>query len=251
MAVDLRANFYLNDSAPATLQPLLTGDLAVANRALLSPIDTDSEVHEYVKRVFFDANAASNMKDDVANFKGLAISTGVRNVHEMAKHLKGHANFVTLCGHGGPGFQGLGSGGREGYWKGYDICVGELMDIDEEISLLYQFLTVGRQSAGQPAPVLFLAGCQVASGREGSTLLKQLSAKMPNVLVVASEDPLTYRKCSTVVKISKLVKGHSSQMPIEFKFALNGRKIEMEDVQARTGHDEARLEQELTEYSKN
>ncbi|MBX3718067.1 MAG: hypothetical protein KF898_00275 [Parachlamydiales bacterium] len=206
-------------------------------------------VHQYVKKVFFDANVKKH--DDVNCFKGLPISTGVKNIAEAANGLgiNGSANFIAFCGHGGPGVQGLGSNRNYEYTRGRDFCVDELNDVATEITTLHNFLVPGPVVAGQPAPVVFLAGCNVGEGSDGRKLLKQLSARMPNVLVVASEDKLSYKKDKTTVKISKLVKEKPSHFPIDFRFALNGANVSLANLQNLTGHDASRLEQELTEYS--
>jgi hypothetical protein len=249
MSVGLGSNLYLNYNSAALAQLVLDGEQGVENRVGQASTNTVPAVHEYVKRVFFDSNAARNRKDDVGKFAGLGISQGVNCVRELSQYFNGSANFITLCGHGGPGFQGLGSGSTEtNYRKGYDICVDQLADIEGTITDMHQFLGAGNQTCPWPVPVLFLAGCEVGNGHNGTKLLKQLSAKMRNVLIVASEDPLTYKKCATVVKINKLVKGKPSQMPIEFKFALNGNRISMDNLDIQTGHDPSLLEHELTIY---
>jgi len=204
-------------------------------------------VHQYVKKVFFDASVKKH--DDVNCFKGLPISKGVKNIAEAANGLNGSANFIAFCGHGGPGVQGLGSNRNYEYTRGRDFCVDELNDVAAEIATLHNFLVPGPVVAGQPAPVVFLAGCNVGEGSDGRKLLRQLSARMPNVLVVASEDKLSYKKDKTTVKISKLIKEKPSNFPIEFKFAFNGANIRLDSLQNLTGHDTSRLEQELTEYS--
>ncbi|MGE3535538.1 MAG: hypothetical protein AB7H48_11980, partial [Parachlamydiales bacterium] len=251
MSVGFQCNFYLNYNPAALSQLGVDGGQGVENRAGQVSINTVPAVHEYVKQVFFDANAARTKGDDVGKFAGLGISHGINCVQELSQYFNGSANFITLCGHGGPGFQGLGSGSTEtNYRKGYDICVDQLADIEGTITDMHRFLGAGNQPCPWPVPVLFLAGCEVGNDHDGTKLLKQLSAKMHNVLVVASEDPLTYRKCSTDVKIHKLVKGKPSQMPIEFKFALNGRRISMDNLDVCTGHDPSLLEHELTVYCK-
>jgi hypothetical protein len=204
-------------------------------------------VHQYVKKVFFDASVKKH--DDVNCFKGLPISTGVKNIAEAANGLNGSANFIAFCGHGGPGVQGLGSNRNYEYTLGRDFCVDSLNDVAAEITSLHNYLVPGPVVVGQPTPVVFLAGCNVGEGSDGRKLLRQLSARMPNVLVVASEDKLSYKKNSTTVKISKLVKEKPSHFPIEFRFALNGANLSLQNLQNLTGHDAGRLEQELTEYS--
>lgn len=205
-------------------------------------------VHQYVKKVFFDASVKN--QDDVNCFRGLPISTGVKNIAEAANGLNGSANFVAFCGHGGPGVQGLGSNRNYNYTRGRDFCVDELNDVGAEITTLHNFLVPGAPVvAGQPTPVVFLAGCNVGEGSDGRKLLRQLSARMPNVLVVASEDKLSYKKDKTTVKISKLIKEKPSHLPIDFRFALNGASIRLDNLQNLTGHDPSKLEQELTEYS--
>ncbi|MBS0650147.1 MAG: DUF4347 domain-containing protein [Verrucomicrobia bacterium] len=204
-------------------------------------------VHQYVKKVFFDANV--KRIDDVNCFKGIPMSSGVKNIAQAVNGLNGQANFITFCGHGAPGIQGLGSNRNYEYTLGRDFSAGALNDVAAEITTLHNYLVPGPVVPGQPTPVVFLAGCKVGKGSSGSRLLKQLSARMPNVLVVASEDKLSYAKNKTIIKISKLVDGKSSNMPIEFKFALNGNLIDFQDLQTDTGHDSSILEQELTEYN--
>ncbi|MBS0650146.1 MAG: hypothetical protein JSR93_03185 [Verrucomicrobia bacterium] len=251
MAIVLKNNLYLTAPPSAAAQLVAPVEQLVGNQNEQGSIPTVRTVHQYVKRVFFDANSARNRRDDIAKFKDLEMAKGVKSVNEMSGHLEGFANFITLCGHGAPGIQGLGSGATEkNYQKGYDICVDQLADIEGTISELHRFLCPSNQSRPWPAPVLFLAGCEVGCGPSGTKLLKQLSLKMPNVLIIASEDPLTYKQYSTVVKINKLRKGNPSQLPIEFKFALNGSRIKMENLDAYTGHDSSLLECELTQYSR-
>ncbi|MBS0653434.1 MAG: hypothetical protein JSR39_07925, partial [Verrucomicrobia bacterium] len=207
-----------------------------------------AQAHQYVKKVFFDANVKKS--DDVKNFDGLPISLGVRSIREMINNLNGQANFITICGHGGPGVQGLGSKRNYEYTPGLDFCVDALDDVGNEINLLYNYLLPNPvPGAVRPSPVVFLAGCSVGEGEDGTRLLRQLSARMPEVLIVASGDKLTYKKNRMSVQISKLWKAKPSTNPIDFKYAFNGRLVQVQNIQDRTGHDSGSLEQELTQFN--
>lgn len=151
-----------------------------------------------------------------------------------------------LCGHGDDGRQGLGNG-KNDYAKKKELCYGLLADIDPEIALINGALNTNNAVK----PVIFLAGCTVGKGKNGTKLLKELSTGVPNVLVVAAEHALTYkqnliRKKLANVTIHKLNKGNLSSEPIDFKFAFNGKILNSDTLQDSVGVGYEDLYAELT-----
>ena len=206
----------------------------------------------YNKVLYCDSNVKED--DDIHLASKLSISERVSSVNEMANSLyvsnrqqnKGY-NFIVICGHGGPGIQSLGSEQEENYIPGKDFCFSNLSDIDTDVAVI----SLALNTQQRVKPVLFLAGCQVGEGDDGTLLLKRLSKKIPNVLLVASEDPLTYQE-STIrnrissISICKLVKMKSTQIPPEFKFAYNGKIVSEAFISKNMGVKAETLRGELT-----
>jgi hypothetical protein len=214
------------------------------------------QVSTYNKKIFCDQNVGK--KDDVNKFTALNISEKVQSIQEMAESLHEsnvnsgkNYNFIMVCGHAGPGVQGLGSNRGANYRKGRDFAYNNLEDINNEITKIAASL-----DTTQPIkPVLFLGGCGAGDEKKGSLLLKQLSAKLQNVLIVASKDHLTFRqscieKSVVSVEILTLVKGKPSNVPPEFKFSFNGQAISEAKLLATAGVDADTLRTELTNFNK-
>ena len=206
----------------------------------------------YNKVLYCDFNVKK--EDDIYLARNLSISESVSSVSEMANSLyvsnrqqNKSYNFIVICGHGSPGIQGLGSELKEDYVSGKDFYYSNLSDIDTEITLISLALNTNEKVK----PILFLAGCQVGEGDEGTSLLKSLSKRIPNVLVVASEDALTYQE-STIrnrissITICKLVKMRPTQFPPEFKFAYNGKIVSDAFISKNMGVKAETLRGELT-----
>ena len=214
-------------------------------------------VSVYNKVVFCDKNVGK--KDDVRLVSALNVSTKVGSILEMATSLDNlnniqhkDYNFVMVCGHAGPGVQGIGSKRSPDYTKGKDFAYGELNDVANEINTIANSL----DTTGPIKPVFFLAGCEAGCDEEGSNLLTDLSNRLPNVLVVASTNCLGFNQVNfrgqlVAVNVFKLVKKKLSSEPPEFKFAFNGRIIPENRVLAAAGVNPSDLLGELTSINSN
>ena len=206
----------------------------------------------YNKVVFCDKNVGK--KDDIKLVSELKIANKVGSILELATSLdnlnntqqKGF-NFVMVCGHGGPGVQGVGSKRNPQYTKGKDFDGGELDDIANEISTIANSLDTTKPVK----PVFFLGGCEVGCDSDGSELLINLSKRLPNVVVVAATNSLGFsqvhfRKQLVAVNILATHKQKLSTEPPAFKFAFNGSLIPENKVQSVSGVDGNNLIGELT-----
>jgi hypothetical protein len=106
--------------------------------------------------------------------------------------------------------------------------------------------------------VFFLAGCRAGGeeekgAHEGDELLKRISARLPNVLVVASKDYLTFEQKYigqtlskvTVVQLNKHKKTTHSP---EFNFAINGQIIKRNQIRQLAGVKSDALLNELQNF---
>ena len=206
----------------------------------------------YNKVVFCDKNVGK--KDDVKLVSELKVANKVGSILELATSLDNlnnvqqkDYNFVMVCGHGGPGVQGVGSKRNPEYTKGKDFCGGDLDDVANEINMIANALDTTKAVK----PVFFLGGCEVGCDDEGSALLTELSTRLPNVVVVAATDTLGFsqvhfKKLLVAVNILKTHKQKLSTEPPGFKFAYNGNVVPESKVQSVSGVNASNLIGELT-----
>jgi malic enzyme len=209
----------------------------------------------YNKVIFCDKNVKKD--DDINLVSALTVAKKVSSIQEMATSLEGsnnhdhkNYNFVMVCGHAVAGMQGLGSGRSANYNPGKDFTFDNLNDIDTQLDTISNSL----DTAQAVKPVFFLGGCEAGEGEAGSLLLKRVSNKLQNVLVVASQDHLTFKqkiiaKKLASVTVMKLVNGRQKSEAPEFKFAFNGKIISANSLSQKAGVDQEVLFQELRELS--
>lgn len=206
--------------------------------------DFKNEVFSYKKWIYCDGISSKNNDSDIGRMAALNYAESVFSIAEMADSLstkKQSFNFIVVCGHGSGGVQALGSDDSEFYVKGKDFSAKNLDDIIDSIELIYKSI----KNDTKPYPVLFLAGCEVGSN---VALIKKMSRVMKNVLLVASENPMTYKKQDQSILIKRLVRKNPSNQLIDFQFALNGRILFRDELKEKSGHDDSLLEIALTTY---
>ncbi len=209
----------------------------------------------YNKVIFCDNNVKNG--DDVKKVSELNIAEKITSIKEMANSLEKSNiqehkkyNFAVVCGHAAPGMQGLGSNRSANYVKGKDFSYDALDDIDMELDKIANSLDTTKKVK----PVLFLAGCGAGEGSDGSLLLTGISTKLRNVLVVGSQDHLTFKqsyieKKLVSVDVLRLIKNRADPAtPPEFKFAFNGRIINERSVSKKAGVDKDTLLNELKHF---
>lgn len=225
--------------------------------------DEKGESDARIKKIFFDKNKADG--DSIYRFRKVKGAQAVGNIAEMANGLKKddrHCDVVVVSGHGAPSHQGLGSSTNGEYSKGQDFCYDELGDIEEELSVIQEYIAPQK---GRPTPVLFLSGCDVGMGipvetatgkkKKAPVLLQQLSCAFEGVAVVAATCRMSVeavRKKKGQVVFQKVQAEKLSRDPVTFACALNGKVVTLDPLDSRkdqfasvTGHETLELVADL------